>query len=164
MIILATPYTRVFVRLRLSQCRYVNVQAIADIDPPRIDNIHAVAALSLEEPWIDIEEIVAHNAVELVDVAVGGHIEAIRQVGESWTGDLGVNVRVPRKHFAVPPPTQQCAVRYPSFEAIVFKEAKVRANHVVEAVGSLIVSHDAAEISAVIVAVDIGGAAFGTQC
>jgi hypothetical protein len=52
-------------------------------------------------------------------------------------------------------------MRYPSFETIVFKESEVCANHVVEAVGSLIVSHDAAKISAVIVAVDVGSAAFG---
>src|SRR5215469_8289428 len=91
---------------------------------------------------------------------VDGHVEVIRHVREGQIGDLGVNVRVPRKHLAVPPPTQQCAVRYPSFKVIFFEEAEVCANHVVEAVGSLVVSYDAVEISAVIVAVDVGGTAF----
>jgi len=158
-VILATPNARVFVRLRLTQSCYVNVQAVAYVDPPRIDNIHTVAALALEEPRIDIEEVVARNAVGLVDIMVGGHVEIIRHVREGPNGDLSVNVRVPRKHLAVPPPTQQCAMRYPSFEAVVFTEAEVRANHVVEAVASLIVSYDAAEISAIIVAVDVGGSA-----
>ena len=63
MVILTIPNTGVFVWFRLAQTRYVNVQAIADVNPPSIDNVHAVAALALEEPRVDIEEVVAYNAV-----------------------------------------------------------------------------------------------------
>ena len=51
-------------------------------------------------------------------------------------------------------------MRYPSFKAMLFEEAEICANHVVEAVGSLVVSHNAAKVPTVIVTVDVGGTAF----
>jgi hypothetical protein len=63
-VVLAIPHVRMRVRPRLAEAGDVNVQAVAHVDPSRIDDIHSVSFGTLHYPRVDIEEVLApHLAV-----------------------------------------------------------------------------------------------------
>lgn len=72
MIILAGPHPRLRIRMRLAEARDIDEEAVARVDPARVDDVHAVAALALPDPRIDVEDVFAWRGAAAVAAALGG--------------------------------------------------------------------------------------------
>lgn len=67
-VVLAGPDARVRVGSCLTEACDVDVQPVAHVNPARVDDVHAVAADALVNPWVDVEQVFAPHG------AVGGSI------------------------------------------------------------------------------------------
>lgn len=99
MIILTAPNAGLNVRVCLAQTGDVDEQAVPDVDPACVDDVEAVASFALGSRRVDVEEVISLDGVVVVGVVVHRPVHVFGQVFESSTGDLGVEVPVPRKYL-----------------------------------------------------------------
>lgn len=74
-VIFASPNSRMCVWPRLTEACDVNVQPVTHIHPACINDIHAVAADALVDPWVDVEQVFAPHGTFGGSVLVPGVIE-----------------------------------------------------------------------------------------
>ena len=100
MIVFASPHSRLIIRVRFRKPRDIDVQAVLDVDPSRIDDVETISTLSFYAGRVDVEEVgAAHGWVVRGDVFVVGEIPMLTEVGEGGAGNLSVNVPVPWQHL-----------------------------------------------------------------
>jgi hypothetical protein len=90
MIILAYPNSGLHIRRDFRETSYVNVQAISDVNPARVNDIFAIPRSSLPGPRIYIEKILSRHSTIRRDIVMHGAIEVICHVFKSRAGNLGV--------------------------------------------------------------------------
>lgn len=102
MIVLAHPHPGLVIRVRFRQSGDIDVQSVAGIDPPGIDDIIAVATFALLDGRVYIEQVGAFHGYFFVGlVVIAGLIVMIAEVVEGGAGDLGVDVPIPGEHLNV---------------------------------------------------------------
>jgi len=152
--ILTTPDARLCRRVRLTQARDVDEQAIPDVDPAGIDHILAVPTHALDVVRVHVEEVLALDLGAVIGhkgVVVHGHVEVLAQPGQSPARDLDVEIPVPGHDLAVPPPAQQGAVGDPGLNVALAKADEVGADEVVEGIGLFLVGDGLAPVVADII-------------
>jgi len=94
-VILADPRSGCGIRMRLAEACDVDEETVANVDPPRIDDVHAVAALALPDPRVDVEEELSLGSSIGKGVDVVSLVVVIAEVFEGCSRDLSVQVPVP---------------------------------------------------------------------
>lgn len=97
MVVFAAPDTRLAVWVCFRKASDIDKQPITEIDPPRIDDIHAITTLTFPDPWVDIEEESAFHLPVVGCVRVVGLIVGLAKMVEGSAADLGIEIKVPWK-------------------------------------------------------------------
>jgi hypothetical protein len=96
-VIFATPDTRLFVRMCLRQTGDIDEETIAEIYPPRVDDVQSIAPLALPDPWVDVEKIDTFYLPVFRGIRVFCLIVDFAEVVEGCIADLSVKIKVPRE-------------------------------------------------------------------
>lgn len=148
-LVLAAPDARA-VGLALAHAGDVDEHAVGGVDPARVDDVHAVAAVNVDVVRVDVEQICLGVAVEFVGVL--GAVHVVAQPLHGVVGHLHVQVVVPRHDLAVPPPAQQRAVGEPCLDAVLVQGRQVAADQLAQHVAVLAVGDLGLEEALVVVA------------
>lgn len=84
-----------FLRLQPTQSCDVNVETRPPVDPPRIDNVEALAPFALSSPGVDVEEVAPLNVGVSSRVVDDGLVEAVSQVQQGGIRYLSIDIPVP---------------------------------------------------------------------
>ena len=88
--------------MRLTQPGDVDVQAVVDIDPPCVDDVHTISAVPFHRGGINIEKVRAFDGwVVGSSISIDRAIVMLTEVGKGVAGDLGVDVPIPRQHLSL---------------------------------------------------------------
>lgn len=83
-VILAAPYPREDVWLCFAEPSNVNEKPVPYINPPRIDDVHAIAAYALDHPGVDVKQVLALHLAVCRGVLVSRLIVRVTEAVESY--------------------------------------------------------------------------------
>lgn len=96
-VVFAAPDTRLLVRMCLCQTGDIDEETIAEIYPPRVDDVQSVAPLPLPDPRVDVEKIDTFYLPVFRGIGVVCLIVDFAKVVEGCIADLSVKIKIPRQ-------------------------------------------------------------------
>lgn len=86
-------------RVELADARDIDVEAVAHVDPACVDDVLALAAVSLPGVRVDVEQVLTQGLVVFGGVMADCVVEVVGHAVKGGCVDLGVNVPVPGEHL-----------------------------------------------------------------
>jgi hypothetical protein len=117
-VIFAAPDARLIVRMCLCQTGDIDEETIAEIYPPRVDDVQSVAPLPLPDPWVDIEKIDAFYLPVFRGIGVFCLIVDFAKVMEGCIADLSVKIKIPRQSLQVGFSTEESCRKTSTYLAV----------------------------------------------